>query len=153
MRGWANVAHFCKLGERQHTPFYCVVLATAHWWRPVDKWCQEDACRMLQNHTLKSVQQRSWDIRVLVASSIKAVKDGCQAQVFSSRDLGTPIPKSKPTALSWFGLQSYSDSAPFHCVFVFHVAVSQEISCEIRSFVPESSVLAKQERNFYGPLA
>lgn len=63
--------------------------------------------------------------------------------------------KSKPNSLSSLnesGTQSLPNSASFHCVLVFCIAVSQEISCLIRSFFLHGSVLAKQERNFYGQL-
>lgn len=56
--------------------------------------------------------------------------------------------KSQPSSLNQFGLPPLSDGASFHCILVFLVAVSQEISCFIRSSVPESSALAKAVEEF-----
>lgn len=67
-----------------------------------------------------------------------------------SSDIEYAHQKSKPSSLSQVGTQSLSNSASFHCLSVFCVAVSQETSCLIRSFVLGSSVLAKRERNFMG---
>lgn len=49
--------------------------------------------------------------------------------------------KSKSDSLNHFGIQPLSNSASFHCIVVFCGAVSQDISCLVRSFVLESSVL------------
>ena len=51
--------------------------------------------------------------------------------------------KSKPNSLNQFGIQLLSNSASFHCILVFCVAVSQEISCLIRLFL---RVLSLQSR-------
>lgn len=57
--------------------------------------------------------------------------------------LGMCFRKSKPNSLNQFGIQLLSNSASFHCILVFCVAVSQEISCLIRWFF---RVLSLQSR-------
>lgn len=51
--------------------------------------------------------------------------------------------KNKPNSLHQLGVQLLSNSASFHCILVFWVAVSQEISCLIRLFL---RVLSLQSR-------
>lgn len=60
--------------------------------------------------------------------------------------------KSSPSSFGQLVTQHFSDSASLCRVAVFCIALSQEISGLIRSFVLESFVLAKQGRNFYGQL-
>lgn len=61
--------------------------------------------------------------------------------------------KGRPNFLHQLGIWPLSNSASFHAISASCIAFSQETSSLIRSFVLESSVLAKQERNFYGQLA